>query len=305
MERSSRHEQRHPGRHRSERPADFNRNGWPTSGRNYRPTSSECALCLCRRGFAAGSWRGRPHCIRRRCVSRSVRMRPGKPGRQTGCGCGGFRGHGCLHDMPCAADGAGTGSADGVASRRCGADALRHVGHDPIRAGRRDETVPEFRHPGRTFAQARSGALFRRGLPPRGGRVSSRRRGCLGCVRADTGSAGNREFRRGSAAIRLGCSDLGSSGCRERGRRARSGPLWVIARSGRRRRTRPGGNRRAIAAGAQRAGIRRACRLGARGWPSREIRWSSPLCRRFVRSATRFPLFLVAARRQWRASKTG
>jgi hypothetical protein len=25
------------------RPADFNRNGWPTSGRNQRPTSSECA----------------------------------------------------------------------------------------------------------------------------------------------------------------------------------------------------------------------------------------------------------------------
>ena len=37
------HGQRHPGRHRSERPADFNRNGWPTSRRNHRPISSECA----------------------------------------------------------------------------------------------------------------------------------------------------------------------------------------------------------------------------------------------------------------------
>ena len=34
---------RHPGRHQSERPADFNRNRWPTSARNARPTSSESA----------------------------------------------------------------------------------------------------------------------------------------------------------------------------------------------------------------------------------------------------------------------
>ena len=34
---------RHPGRHQSERPADFDRNRWPTSIRNARPTSSESA----------------------------------------------------------------------------------------------------------------------------------------------------------------------------------------------------------------------------------------------------------------------
>ena len=34
---------RHPGRHQSERPADLDRNRWPTSIRNARPTSSESA----------------------------------------------------------------------------------------------------------------------------------------------------------------------------------------------------------------------------------------------------------------------
>ena len=43
MERSTQPTGSATRRHRSERPADFNRNGWPTSGRNRRPTSSECA----------------------------------------------------------------------------------------------------------------------------------------------------------------------------------------------------------------------------------------------------------------------